>query len=142
MTFSSWVSGEVTAVENFFESEEAAVVKYFGPLISQVVTAVTALGKADFAAGLQVLTDSVTAAVAAGAAAAATGGNAVTAAETTFLATGASEGITAIHNAESGLIKAGVAIAQSAAAAVASTAADAVAGLAPAAPVTAPATGS
>ena len=141
MSFSSWVSGEVTAVENFFESEEAAVVKYFGPLISQVVVAATALGKADFASGLQVLTDSVTTAVAAGAAAAATGGNAVTAAETSFLATGASEGITAIHNAESGLIKAGVAIAQSAASAVASTTADAVAAMSPAAPPPAPASG-
>src|SRR5580658_4240343 len=119
MSFESWIKGEVTEVEDFFTSAEADVVKYFGPLISQVVASVTALGKADFSAGLQVLTDSVTTAVAAGTAAIASGGNPVTAAETSFLATGASEGITAVSNSYAGLIKAGVAIAQSASADVA-----------------------
>lgn len=120
--FKQWVSGEVTEVEDFFTSEEAEVVKYFGPLISQVVAQAKVIGKEDFAAGFKVLTDAVSTAVAAGAEAATTGGNPVTAAEVSFVATVASEGITAVHNAEAGLIKAGVAIVQTAAADLAAAA--------------------
>ena len=141
MTFQAWLAGEVQDVEDFFTTEEAAVFKYVGPLVSQVVTQAKVIGKGDFAAGLKVLTDSVTTAVAAGAESAATGGNAVQAAESSFLATGAAEGISAIHNAEAGLIKAGVAIAQSASAALTSVAAPAVDPAPEAAVAEAPATG-
>ena len=120
MSVFTWIGNEAHAVWTALSAEEQALVSYFGPLFTQIETTALAVGKQDFQAGLQVLTDGVTTAVAAGAAAAASGGNAVTAAETTFVSTVSSEGITAVHNSIAGLIKAGVAIAQTAAADLAS----------------------
>lgn len=105
-------------VETEFSSEEKAVMDFLTPLANQIYHTALTLGKQDVAAGLTVLKDSVTTAVAAGATAIAAGQNPVVAAETAFLTTGAGEGITALSNAESGAIKAGVAIAQQAAAAI------------------------
>lgn len=103
-------------VEAEFETDEAAVMAFLAPLGNQILAAAKALGKADVQAGLQIIKDTAIAAVAAGASAAATGGNAVSAAEAAFISVGSSEGLTAIRNAESGAIKAAVAIAQTAAA--------------------------
>ena len=108
-------------VEQEFTTEEQAVLDFLTPLANQIAQTALTLGKQDLAAGLQVLKDSVTTAVAAGATAIASGQNPVTAAETTFLTTAAGEGKTALDNAESGAIKAGVAIAQQAAAALSAT---------------------
>ena len=101
-------------VESEFESDEQAVMAFLAPLGDQILAAAKALGKESVQAGLKVIKDAAVAGVAAGAQALAEGGNAVTAAEAAFLATGASEGITAVHNAEAGAIKAAVAIAQKA----------------------------
>ncbi len=111
-------------VEKEFTTEEQAVIDYLTPLANQIYQTALTLGKQDLQIGLQVLKDGVTAAVAAGAVAIASGQNPVTAAETTFLTTAAGEGKTALSNAESAAIKAGVAIAQQAAAALAASAVD------------------
>lgn len=115
MNVFSWIGNEAHALWVGLSAEEQALLTYFTPLFKQIETTAITVGKQDFQAGLQVLTDGVTTAVAAGAAAAATGGNAVAAAETTFVSTLTTEGITAVKNATAGLIKAGVAIAQEAA---------------------------
>lgn len=91
-------------------------IAFLTPLGQQIEADALVLGKQDLTAGLQVLKDSVTTAVAAGTAAIAAGQNPVQAAESTFLTTAAGEGKTALSNAESGAIKAGVALAQQAAA--------------------------
>ena len=130
-TFSSWLSGEIQEIEGFFTSAEAALAKYFGPLFQQILTTAETLGQGDAALGLQVLTNAVTTAVAAGATAAASGADAVSAAESTFVSTLNTQGITAVHNAEAGLIKAGVAIAQSAVVATTQAAADIAATIEP-----------
>ena len=108
-------------VEQEFTTEEQAVLDFVTPLINQITQTALTLGKQDLQVGLQVLKDSVTTAVAAGTAAIVAGQNPVTAAETTFLTTAAGEGHTALNNAESAAIKAGVAIVQQAAAQVAAT---------------------
>ena len=113
----------VVELETWFTSEEQLVMTEFQPLVAQIIASVNALGKATFAEGFQVLKDAASAAVSAGAAAALSGNPAVavSAAEAAFLTTGASEGITAVHNAEAGLIKAAVAAAQTASATLAAT---------------------
>jgi hypothetical protein len=121
MSIGTWFTTEEQQIAAWFSNEEATLVKFFGPLFNQILATAVTVGKGDVAAGLQVLTDAATTAVAAGAAAAVSGGNPVQAAETTFVSTATTEGVTAIHNAESGLIKAGVAIAQSAATDLAAT---------------------
>lgn len=115
--FKNWVISETGDVIVTLEAKEAAVIAFFKPLITQVVTEAEALGKTDFDAGLKVLTDSAEAGVQAGLPIIATGNiqGAETAAAAAFLATGASEGVTAVSNASAGLIKAAVAIEQSAA---------------------------
>lgn len=109
-------------VESEFTAEEQAVIDFLTPLANQIYQTALTLGKQDLQAGLQVLKDSVATAVAAGTAAIAAGQNPVTAAETTFLTTAAGEGQTALSNAESGAIKAGVALVQQAVAPLASPA--------------------
>ena len=131
MSIGTWFAQEETKVAAWFSNEEAALVKYFGPLFKQILAQAVIIGKGDAAAGLTVLQDAVTSAVAAGAAAAVSGGNAVQAAENALISTGTSEGITAVHNAEAGLIKAGVAIAQETAAAASTAIGGAVASLTP-----------
>lgn len=121
MNVFNWIGNEAHALWVGLSAEERALLTYFTPLFKQIETTAITVGKQDFQAGLQVLTDGVTTAVAAGAAAAATGGNAVAAAETQFVATLTTEGITAVKNAEAGLIKAGVAIAQQDASTLAGT---------------------
>lgn len=113
--FKNWVEKEEGVVAADFTSAEAALVDYFTPLFKQIEAQAIEVGKGDFQAGLQVLKDGVTTAVAAGVTALATGSNPVTAAETTFVTTVSTEGLASINNAEAGLIKAGVAIAQQAA---------------------------
>ena len=107
----------VAELKTWFTNEEQIVMAEFEPLVVQIVAAVKALGKATFDEGFQVFKDAAKAAVDAGAAAALSGNPAavVSSAEAAFLTTGASEGVTAIHNAEAGLIKAAVATAQQAA---------------------------
>lgn len=109
-------------VEKQFTADEQAVIDFLTPLAHQIYQTALKLGKEDLQAGLQVLKDSVATAVAAGTAAIAAGQNPVTAAETTFLTTAAGEGKSALSNAESGAIKAGVAILQQAVAPLASPA--------------------
>lgn len=113
MSFESWIKGEVQEVEDFFTTEEAAVVQFFGPLITQVVAAAKSLGKQDFAAGLQILKDGASSAVQAGAIAKAAGQDVIAAAENAFVGVVKTEGVTAVNNAESAAIKAAVAIEQS-----------------------------
>lgn len=112
MSFESWISGEVQAVEDFFTTEEAAVVKFFGPLITQVVAAVKTLAADDFDAGLAILKDAATKAVQAGSIAKAAGQDVVKTAEDAFVGIVKTEGVTAVNNAESAAIKAAVAITQ------------------------------
>lgn len=119
MDIGTWFKTEEQKVAAWFSNEEAMLVQYFGPLFKEILAQAEALGQGDIKAGLQILTDATTQAVAAGVTAIASGTSAVTAAETTFAATVVTEGKTAINNAEAGLIKAGVAIAQQAASAVA-----------------------
>jgi hypothetical protein len=94
------------------------VIDFMTPLMQQVQAKAMELGKQDLAAGLQVLKDAVATAVASGSAAILAGQNPVQAAEATFLTTAAGEGQVALNNAESAAIKAGVALAQQAAAQV------------------------
>ena len=108
-------------VEAEFTTDEQAVMAFLAPLGQQILASAKSLGKATVQEGLQVIKDTATAAVSAGAAAAATGGNAVQAAEAAFISIGTSEGLTAVHNAESGAIKAAVAIAKSVVSEVATT---------------------
>ena len=103
-------------VEAEFETDEQAVMAFLAPLGHQILAAAKTVGKATVQEGLQVIKDTAAAAVAAGATALAAGQNPVEAAEAAFIATGSAEGLTAIHNAEAGAIKAAVAIAQAAAA--------------------------
>ena len=121
MSIGSWFSRVEGGFIKMFSNDEQAVIEFLTPLAQQIEAAVKSLGKATFAEGLQVLKDAAAQAVAAGATAAATGGNAVAAAEAKFLEVGASEGITAVHNAESAAIKAAVAVAQTAFAAIPAT---------------------
>ncbi len=124
----------ITSIETYFERVlggtekkavilEQEVIDFLTPLGQQIQATALTLGKQDLTAGLKVLKDAVTTAVAAGATAAATGASPVAAAEAAFLTTGAAEGQTALNNAEAGAIKAGVAIAQQAAAELAGNAA-------------------
>lgn len=94
----SWFTDEEAKIAAWFTSEEAVVLKFFEPLIKSVV-----------AAGGKVILDS---AMAAATAASTASGDKVAAAEAAFLATGASEGLTVVHNAEAGAIKAAVAVLQ------------------------------
>lgn len=110
--FKNWVSKEEGVLTADFTAAETILVNYFTPLFKQIVAEAETLGKGDFQAGLQVLTDAVTSAVGAGTAAIAAGQNPVSAAESQFITTTVTEGVTAVSNAEAGLIKAGVAIAQ------------------------------
>lgn len=96
-----------------FETDEQAVMAFLAPLGAQILAAAKALGKADVQAGLQVIVDAAKSGAAAGTQALLSGANPVPAAESAFLTTGEAEGITAIHNAEAGAIKAAVAIEQS-----------------------------
>lgn len=105
-------------VKTEFSAEESAVIDFLTPLANQIYQTALTLGKQDLQAGLQVLKDSVATAVMAGTTAIAAGQNPVQIAESTFLTTAAGEGKTALSNAESGAIKAGVAVAQQAAAQV------------------------
>lgn len=98
-------------ISNAITNEEAIVIDYFGPLIKQIVAAGEALGKVTIEAGIQVILDAATAAATSAATAT---GDKVAAAEAAFIATASSEGVTAIHNAEAGAIKAAVAIIQTA----------------------------
>jgi len=97
-------------------------IAFLTPLGQQIEATALALGKQDLAAGLQVLKDSVATAVQAGATAIAAGQSPVAAAEASFLTTAAGEGKVALSNAESGAIKAGVALVQQAVAPLASPA--------------------
>ena len=111
--FENWIATETNIVGAYFTSDEAAVMKFLAPLGAQILEAAKSIGKATVQDGLAALVATATAAVSAGAQAAASGGNAVSAAEDAFIATGTSQGLTVIHNAEAGAIKAAVAIAQS-----------------------------
>lgn len=111
MTFSSWIKDEVTVVENWFTDEEAGVVKFFGPLVQQIIAAGAALGKATVADGVKVILDG---AMSAATSAATATGDKVATAEAAFVSTVSTEGLTVVHNAEAGAIKAAVAIIQSA----------------------------
>jgi hypothetical protein len=106
---------------SLFSNEEKAVLEFFAPLIKQVKDEAVKLGKGELEAGLRILKDA--ALQAAMAAAVAPPGTKVAIAEATFLRVGISEGITEIHNAEAGAIKAAVAIVQQEQAAVAAVAA-------------------
>ena len=110
--FKNWLATEEGALSAAFTVAEADLVNYFGPLFKQILAQAETLGKGDVQAGLQVLKDAVTQAVGAGATAIAAGQNPVTAAEAQFVSTTVTEGVTAVNNAEAGLIKAGVAIVQ------------------------------
>ena len=109
MTIGTWLTAEEAALAQLategeakvaavFTSEEAIIVQFFGPLIKSII-----------AAGGQVVLDS---AMAAATAASTASGDKVAAAEAAFVAQGTSEGLTVVHNAEAGAIKAAVAVLQ------------------------------
>ena len=114
MTIGTWIARVEGGFMKAFTSDEQAVIEFLTPLAKQIEASAVALGKQDVQAGLQVLKDAAMSAVQAGATALANGADPVKAAEAQFLVTGAAEGVTAIHNAESGAIKAAVAIVQQA----------------------------
>ena len=99
MSIGTWFATEEGKLAAWFTDEEAIVLKFFGPLVKQIV-----------AAGGQVVLDSAMAA--ATAATSAPAGTQVAAAEAAFLTTAAGEGLTTLHNAQSGAIKAAVAVLQ------------------------------
>lgn len=117
MTIGTWLTGVESQLLGFFSSEEKAIIEFFGPLMAQVKEAALELGKQDLQVGLQIIKDAALQSVVA--AATAPAGTQVQVAEATFLKVGAVEGITAVHNAEAGAIKAAVAIVQTQAAAAA-----------------------
>jgi hypothetical protein len=98
------------AVHGWLGPEEALLLDFFGPLMKQVEAEALRIGKQDLQVGLQILKDSALSAVKA--AVLAPPGHKVEAAEVAFLGTAACEGVTAIHNAQAGALKAAVAIIQ------------------------------
>ena len=127
MSIGTWIKTEEEKIAAVFTNEEAAIMQFLAPLGKQILAAAKALGTSTVQEGVQVILNSAIQAAQAGAQAQATGGNAVTAAETAFVSTATAQGITVIHNAEAGAIKAAVAIVQ----ANASTAAAALQNAAP-----------
>lgn len=119
MSIGTWLTNIENKLMAFFSSEDKALIEFFGPLMAQVKEVAYELGKEDVQAGLQIIKDAAMASVVA--AAAAPSDQRVKVAETTFLTVGAAEGISAIHNAEAGAIKAAVAIVQTQAAVAANT---------------------
>lgn len=114
--FEAWCSTEWKDLTGTFESDEQAVMALLAPLGKQILAAATSVGAATVQDGLTVLVNAAKAGVAAGAPLALAGNvlGATAAAETTFLFSVETNGITVIKNAESGLIKAAVAVAQTA----------------------------
>lgn len=110
--FKNWISKEEGLVSADFTTAEATLTDFFGPLFKQILKQAIVIGKGDITAGLQVLKDATAVSVQAGVAAIAAGQSPVAAAEAQFIATTVSEGTVAVSNAESSLIKAGVAIFQ------------------------------
>lgn len=94
----SWFKDEEAKIVAWFTNEEAIVIKFFEPLVKSIV-----------AAGGQTVLD---AAMAAATAASTASGDKVAAAEAAFVTTGTAEGLTVVHNAEAGAIKAAVAVLQ------------------------------
>lgn len=107
-----WFGAREHDLLNWMHGDDKYVLEFFAPLMEQVKATAIQLGKDDLKVGLQILRDAAVAA-AMSAAAAPEGTSKVAAAEAAFLTVGAAEGITAIHNAEAGAIKAAVALVQS-----------------------------
>jgi hypothetical protein len=114
----SWIEGEPAKIENFVKTEEGLVLAYLTPLADQIISTIKTQGASDFAAAFKVFTDAAKSAVEAGAAvipadiASGSPAPSIAAAEAAFISTGLTEGKTDLSNAESGLIKATVAISQ------------------------------
>jgi len=106
----TWFDHQKNAFLAWFSKEDKALITFFGPLMLQVKAVALQLGKNDLQVGLKILEDAAFAAVTA--AVTAPPGTNVAVAETIFLQILIKEGITAIHNAEAGAIKAAVAILQ------------------------------
>lgn len=119
MSIGSWLNVQKNAVVGWFSPDEKALFDFFHPLMVQVKTTALTLGKGDLQVGIQILEHAALGA--ATAAITAPPGTQVPAAEAAFLSIVAKEGISAIHNAEAGAIKAAVAIIQNTAAPKANT---------------------
>lgn len=115
MSLNTFLTNVYNTVKSWFQTEEAQIIEFFGPLMVQVREVALELGKQDLQVGLGILRDAALGA--ATAAATAPTGSKVEVAEAAFLSIVTAEGITAIHNAEAGAIKAAVAIIQQQAAA-------------------------
>lgn len=111
MGIGAWISKEEHKIVAFFKQEEADVVHFLTPLVKQILDAAQALGKETLSEGVAVILNAAT--KAATTAATATGDK-VAVAEAAFLDVVKTDGVTVIHNAEAGAIKAAVAVLQTA----------------------------
>lgn len=112
-SFTTWLRKIGDRVRSWWYSEEKEILDFFAPLMEQVRDAALQVGKDNLKAGLEVLKASAIAGVTA-AANAPEGSDKVKIAEETFLRVAKASGIEVIHNAEAGIIKAAVAIIQTA----------------------------
>lgn len=117
MGITSWLSKAQKAVYDWsaklakiFTPEDEPLLVFFSPLIKQVKEEALRLGKNNLQVGLDILKEA--ALKAAAEAASAPSGMKSRAAEEIFLEILRTKGVTAIHNAQAGLIKAAVAIIQ------------------------------
>jgi hypothetical protein len=111
MGLSKWFNNLKAKFYKMFGPEDEPLLDFFSPLIKQVKEEALKLGKNNLQVGLNILKEA--AMTAASEAALAPSGQKTKAAEEIFLEILRTKGVTAIHNAQAGLIKAAVAILQS-----------------------------
>jgi hypothetical protein len=118
MGLSTWLNNAKLAVltwanklAKIFSPEDEPLLIFFAPLIKQVKEEALKLGKNNLQVGLDIMKEA--AMTAATVAATAPSGQKARAAEEIFIEILRTKGVTAIHNAQAGLIKAAVAILQS-----------------------------
>jgi hypothetical protein len=107
----AWFTFVLKVVGWFLKPEDVALLRFFGPLISQVREIALKVGKDNLAIGLDILQDAAIQAVLE-AKSAGEGANKVVIAEKTFIEIVKNRGLDAVGNAAAGMIKAAVAILQ------------------------------